>query len=414
MTAVRVAVVDGFSNARYLVEELARHGVDCVHLRTEESFRESYVRAFDPAGYAVDLGHVPDLDRAAAALRDLRVDLVVAGAESGVVVAETLSWMLGRPGNRIESVRARRDKAEMARRLRSAGLAAPTGAVVATAAGAVEWYGTREGRAVVVKPLASAATDGVRVCRSAAEVRDAAAQVLGRPDCFGAPNEAVLVQEFLEGDEYIVNTVTWDGVHKVVDVWQCVKFLGPHGAPLYDHHRPVARGNPAGEQVVAYAEQAVTALGITHGAGHSEVMLTPTGPVLVETGARLMGSTLPWVHEKFSGTSHVRMLALALTAPEDFAAFPDGGIRWSHEMRQVYLVNDRDGVCRSDGWKDAFRALDSFVALSVPVRPADPVPRTVDLATVPGYVYLAADSVAALERDQARLRALERTGIYVS
>lgn len=411
---MRIAVVDGFSNARYLVEELARRGVDCVHLRTEANFRESYVRGFDPAAYAVDLGHVPDLDEAAAALQALGADLVIAGAESGVVVADTLSSMLGRPGNEIASVRARRDKFAMAQCLRAAGLAAPIGVLAASPDEAATWYGDRDGRVVVVKPLASAATDGVRVCRSAAAVREATAEVIGRPDCFGAMNHSVLVQDYLEGDEFIVNTVTRDGTHKVVDIWQCIKNLGPHGSPVYDYHRPVARRDPVGEDVVAYTKQAVTALGILNGAGHSEVMLTASGPVLIETGARLMGSTLPWVHEKFSGTSHVRLLALALTDPARFMDFPDDDVRWSRPMRQVYLVNDRAGVCRSDGWKDAFRSLDSFVALNVPIRPGDVVPQTVDLATVPGYVYLAAESAEVLERDHTHLRRLERTGIYTT
>ncbi|WP_155256601.1 hypothetical protein [Salinispora pacifica] len=36
-------------------------------------------------------------------------------------------------------------------------------------------------------------------------------------------NEAVLVQEFLTGDEFVVNTVSRDGVHRFTDVWLCTK-----------------------------------------------------------------------------------------------------------------------------------------------------------------------------------------------
>ncbi|WP_030241393.1 ATP-grasp domain-containing protein [Streptomyces sp. NRRL S-350] len=409
---MRIAVVDGFSTSRILVRQLAEHAVECVHLRTQPAFRDSYTRGFDPGAYAVDLGHLPE-DDAVAALRRLGVDQVIAGGESGVVLADTLGHRLGLPGNDVRTAPARRDKARMAALLRAAGLAAPSGTLASSADEAATWFTANGGTVVVVKPLASAATDGVRICGTAAEVREAAEDVLGRPNFIGAANRAVLVQDYLEGDEYIVNTVSRDGVHKVAEILRCAKNKGPYGSPVYDFHEPVQRSDPRGEEVVAYTKEAVTALGIAHGAAHSEVMLTPSGPVLIETGARLMGSIHPWVHEKYLGTSHVHLYALALTDPEAFKAFPDEDLRWSHELRQVYLFNHRAGVAGSDAWQERYRSLESFVELSAPLAPGQAVPQTVDLATVPGYVYLAAQSSATVDRDRARIRAYEDQGVYV-
>jgi hypothetical protein len=36
----------------------------------------------------------------------------------------------------------------------------------------------------------------------------------------GLPNQILVLQEFLEGQEYVVDTVTRDGIHKVVAIWQ--------------------------------------------------------------------------------------------------------------------------------------------------------------------------------------------------
>ncbi|MFF5253466.1 ATP-grasp domain-containing protein [Streptomyces leeuwenhoekii] len=411
---MRIAVVDGFSAGRLLVQELNRLRAECVHLRTKPDFRESYTRGFDPDAYMRDLGHVDDIGKAAAALGELGVDRVIAGAESGVVFADTLAHHMGLPHNRIGTVRARRDKAEMARCVREAGLAAPWGARVTSADAAVAGFEENGGRAVVVKPLTSAATDGVHVCRTAGQVRRYAEEILARDDCFGDPNHALLVQEHLDGQEYIVNTVTAGGLHKVVDVWRCVKISGPGGEPVYDYHEPVRRGDPRGEEVVRYTKQAITALGIVDGAAHTEVMLTARGPVLIETGARLMGSTQPWLHAEYSGTSHVHLLALALTDPEAFARFPDDDIRWSRQIRQVYLNNKRAGHCRSERWRQALASLETCAGISAAITPGEPVPQTVDLATVPGYVYLVAETVEPILRDYRAIRAWEETDLYLS
>ncbi|MFI0816428.1 hypothetical protein ACH4TX_19955 [Streptomyces sp. NPDC021098] len=43
-----------------------------------------------------------------------------------------------------------------------------------------------------------------------------------------------------------------------------------------------------------------------------------------------------------------------------------------------------------------------------------PVTRTLDLATSPGYLYLSSDDEAQVEADYHRLRELEENGLYHS
>jgi hypothetical protein len=46
------------------------------------------------------------------------------------------------------------------------------------------------------------------------------------------------------------------------------------------------------------------------------------------------------------------------------------------------------------------------------VRVGEHLAETTDLIDSPGYVYLAADDRAAIERDYAALRAMEQGGLY--
>jgi biotin carboxylase len=410
---VRIAIVDGYATARFLVAELSSRGAECVHVQSDPNPPQAYQRVFDPSIYLCDLGFQADVAAVVGRLRELGVGQVVAGAESGVGLADRLNHELGTPGNDIATVTARRDKFAMTEAVRAAGLASPESAVVGSPDEAVRWFTARGGRAAVVKPVASAGTDAVSVCRTAEEIADRCAAVIGTTDFFGAVNERVVVQEFLAGDEFMVNTVSVGGVHKVVDVWRSVRTRGPEGAPICDFQEPLPLTDPDVRRVTAYTLDAITALGIANAAGHTEVMLTASGPVLIESAARLMGGFLPWVSAKYSGTSQIHLLAAALTNHEEFHRFSESDAVSSHHLRNVWLINPHPGPGRADGWQRRIESLPTFVALTTKVRPGKTVPLTVDLPSAPGFVSLAGTHLADVERDQQAIRRMEEQDLYV-
>jgi biotin carboxylase len=410
----RICIVDGYSTARYLVERLRERGVECVHLRSQADPPAVYVRSFNAANYVRDLEWIAASEDAVRALKEIDVDWVVAGTESGVCLAESLSHRLGLPGNRIELADARRDKFTMAKALRAAGLDAPESGLVGTPDAGVAWFADRSNRPVVVKPRSSAGSDQVRICRTAAEVADACRAVLDSRDFFGAANGTALVQELLRGEEFFVNTVSLDGVHKVAEMWRYYKKVAAGGHPLYDYEKPMTVADRVPATILDYVRRALTALGIENGAAHSEVMLTERGPVLIETGARLGGGMLPGVSEKYSGMSQVLLNTLSLTDRDAFDSFADSAVRWSGVVRYVALINDDDGVAGPGAWQDRLRSLPTFEGLASRIGPGAPLPRTRDLASAPGFVYLVSASEQDVIRDQERIRSMERDGIYLT
>ncbi len=68
----------------------------------------------------------------------------------------------------------------------------------------------------VVKPVQSAGTDDVFLCTTVEEAVTAFTRILGKINGLGLLNDAVLVQEFLQGKEYVIDKVSRDGVHKVL------------------------------------------------------------------------------------------------------------------------------------------------------------------------------------------------------
>jgi biotin carboxylase len=393
---MKVVVVDGYSTGRFLVAELCRAGVECVHVRSQQTPPLAYQRAFDPSGFVRDLGWFPSNLDAARAIKDLDVNRVIAGSESGVILADLLNHELGLLGNNVAHLSARRDKDTMSAHIRQANLAAPQGFLASSAAEAVDWYYTRDAQPVVVKPQASTATDKVRICHTASEVID-----------------AVVVQELLVGPEFSVNTASLEGRHKVAEIWQQRKVHSAIGAPLYDYQEPVHLADPVCQAIVPYVESVLSALGIVNGAGHSELVLTERGPVLIEVGARLGGGTVPEITERYTGMSQAKLWALSLTDPIAFDSYDPRHEVWPQHLRKVALLNAFPGTMQSLSWMDTLRALPTAVHVLPRATVHQHAPVTSDLSTSPGFVYLAADDHALLVDDYHRIRDLEREPFYI-
>jgi ATP-grasp domain/L-amino acid ligase C-terminal domain 2 len=407
------AIVDGYSGGRHLGERLSARGEDCVHLHSSPDVAPAFSRSFRAEGFSRDLGYVTDLATTARALADLGVRQVVPGAESGVEPAERLAHALGLPANGDRPSRLRRDKSLAAQALRRAGLAAPRGTSVRTAAEAVAWATEEGGGPFVVKPLDSCASDHVFFCSSASEIAAAVESVIGARTICGGTNRAALVQERLFGTEYYLNTVSVEGRHRVVETWRYAKLSGPDNSVLYDYEEPVDHSSPEVAELHDYVRRALAVLGVCHGAAHTEVMLTGRGPVLLDCGARLCGACVPAVIEEEVGFSQLSVLVEALLRPEALEEFDESSWAWPHAFRNVFLINDRAGTAGELDIEDELRALPSFVDLVLAIEPGRHVPLTTDLFSSPGYVYLSAPDREELERDYLRVRALERESPFV-
>ena len=104
---------------------------------------------------------------------------------------------------------------------------------------------------------------------------------LGKEGMYGEVKREVVLQEYLRGEEFVVNTVSVDGHHRVCDMWRVNKVVVPAfdeksgrcGASriLYDHQLLVAR--PGAEiDVIDFCFAALDKLGLTGGAAHLEVV----------------------------------------------------------------------------------------------------------------------------------------------
>jgi biotin carboxylase len=413
VTPAPIAIVDGFSTGKVLSARLRAAGVPLVHVRSSPEVADYFLRGFQPGDYLLELDGTDDVGKVADSLREHGVRRVVAGTESGVVLADVLGDALGVPGNDARTARARRDKAEMGALVRRAGLATPYGRLFDAAEEAVRWYSSSGLTDVVVKPVDSAGTDNVRFCAGEEDVREACERVLSSRNLYDGRNRTVLVQERVRGVEYYVNTVSADGVHLTAELWRYSKHASASGTPLYDFEEPVPARSEEAAAIRAFVFAALDALGVRFGAAHTEVMLTERGPVFIETGARLGGATIPGIVERFSGISQVKLFTDILLNPDALHDFKDDTVEWTAHVRNASLINHWPGPVGTTEWRSRIESLPSVVAVASAVVPGQWLEVTSDLIDSPGFVYLAADDAARVEADYRTIRTWEREGLYV-
>lgn len=385
-----IAVVDAYSSGRDLPAALRRHGRPVVHVRSSSATSSFFAnRAGDGNEFAHEL--VFDGDRASllARLRELGARVVTAGAESGVILANLLASDLGMP-NLDGPADLCRDKWLMIERLRGAGAAVPMSTSVDDPDFDVGgWMAERELTSVVVKPVLSGGSDGVHLCRTVEAARRAIRSELYRTNVLGEINRAVLVQELVEGPEYAVNAVTFEGRHVVANVWRYAKTV-VEGHPAYEYAETVDPDVDAvAREMMAQALAWLDVLGLRRGPSHLELFMSASGPVFVECASRMPGALHPTFERLTVGRAMSDLVADALCSPPDTMIHD----RVHQPVRQagltVFIRCPWDGVVGSEEAWDEVRNLGTFVDLDLRVPPGHQVDRTVDLATSPGLLYLA-------------------------
>ena len=397
-------IVDGFATGALLVPAFKAKGYEVLHVKTSNGIVADLERTFSASDYALCLDYQDlGMETISRILGDFPVRCVVPGCDSGVVLADTLAARLGVGRNDVDKVMSRRSKFEMHEALRKAGLASARQCKSDSVEEVIEWYSQQDFLKVVVKPEFAARSEGVSFCGSADDVSRAFLASIGRRNLFGLINSELVIQEYLAGDEFIVNTVSVGGEHFVTDIWVGVDEDEEQiSTDLYaDLLEP---GDERHTTLRSYVVEVLDCLGINTGPAHVEVRLTARGPVLIEIGARLSGQLPP---PQVLGFDAVALAVAAYVSPSDALRELRDPARF-RPARLVYLRSETGGPVRSFPDVSAINALESLQQIAVRLRPGETLVRTNHVGGRPGYAYLVHDERPRLEMDYEQLRLLER------
>ncbi|MFJ8476104.1 ATP-grasp domain-containing protein [Kitasatospora sp. NPDC094011] len=243
----------------------------------------------DPAGLAhVAEAHLMDY-REPAAVADLLETVhrsrplvrVVSIIEDGLEPAAAATDRLGLPGNGLELVQVLQDKLAFRTVLAERGVDAVAARIGHTAAD-IRAFVAEHGPAVI-KPRYGSGSLGVRFVEDLAAADEAGAWAAG----FGL--HSFLMEQFLSGTEISVETFSFAGQHVVLAFTAKEKLAS---FVEVGHTQPAPLEPDTARRVEELVFAMLDAVGLADGPAHTEVILTPAGPRLVESHSRRGGDRI--------------------------------------------------------------------------------------------------------------------------
>lgn len=101
----------------------------------------------------------------------------------------------------------------------------------------------------------------------------------------------LMVEEYMEGPEVSVETLSVDGVCHVIQITDKLTTEAPYFVEM-GHSQPSCHPENIKKQIQEVAIAANHAIGILNGPSHTEIKITKDGPKIVELGARLGGDNI--------------------------------------------------------------------------------------------------------------------------
>lgn len=415
LTCKNILIVDPLSSGYYLAEAIFDREWNCHALLTsvdKKNIVDSYSQWFNSI-FLID--NEIQFDDIVRNYREIPLDAVIAGSESGVYLAERVAAALNLDGNNPRSSNLRRNKYDMQEALRKNGLRMIQQYLVYDEEDAVLKGKTLGSFPVVLKPTESAGTDGVYFCNNEEEIRIAFKAIYQQKNLFGKNNDSVLIQEYIPGDEYIVDVVLKNGYLRTGGIFKYQKQKGPTGAPIYRSIDLLPFWEEKQQKLLAYSREVLRALELHTGPAHIEIKMQDgkdSQPTLIELGARMHGGYGP-VFSRFGSGICQLDLTLALFDDEKFFYEKDGYIL-HNEAIEFFMISKESGVV--DKWliDDFLKNLESFKLANIWAKETGKLSVTKDLFSSPGVVVLSHPDRNIIQKDYNQLVRAEKNNLLFS
>jgi biotin carboxylase len=297
-------------------------------------------------------------------------------SELGLLPTARVNEALGLGGESVDTVELLLDKWRM-RQLLTAKSISPVASSVGRSTQDVREFVEANGLPIIVKPVRESGSLAVFCIRDQADVDTIVERYRSLDDkdwtvgdlAFADSFDEFLMEEYLDGPEISVESLSFDGRHVVVAVTD-KECGGPGGFIELGHSQPSGCSAETLREVTQLVTDFLDAVGLNNGPAHTEVKLTSRGPRIIESHNRIGGDRINELAEIAYGVDMERYaLGAGLSVVEPLATSPEP--RCGAAIR--FLTPEPGRVVAVTG-VDAVRADPTFVDLHVKVRPGDEVP----------------------------------------
>lgn len=392
-----IIIVDPFSTGAFYAPALKEKGYNCYGVISNPLLGDYYLSSYDDSLFenkkllsAKEIKELLDITD---------VKAVIAGTESGVSVAEELGVYYQTNSNNSSSSELRRNKFLMQNALKKNGLRHILSKEITKDNLLVD--DLPNNISFILKPINAASSQNVTFHLNKDSLKKGIENIdWNYRNVTGEINSKYIVQEFIEGTEYVVDLVSTGDFQNYSIASVCRYQKSTHNGSdfVYEKLEVLNPKNELLRTLLEYAFQCARALEFKYGPIHMEIMMTKDGPVLIEAAARLHGGIAPLLFKECYSKDLISMSInsyLGNLKKEDVSKIKHGVI--------IFIINKNKNLSIKNPkkMKNEMQLLNSFVAMRA--IKLDKMPLTIDLLTCPLIVSLAGDP-KTIKDDEIKIR----------
>lgn len=204
--------------------------------------------------------------------------IVTSATDKPLVMMARVAERYGFPFYSVETAEWSTDKFQMKQRFLEGGIPCAKGRLVRSADDVDDFEFP-----VIVKPRDNSGSRGVKLCRDKWELEKAIAEALPYSHL-----DTVLVEEFIEGKEYSIESLHHDGLHEVIQFTEKKTTEFPYNVEL-GHIQPANISEENKEKIRAIISRIGMTLKFENCPSHTELKINDRGIFVIETSPRLGG-----------------------------------------------------------------------------------------------------------------------------
>lgn len=293
-----VVVTEPVSNGKYYLPEILKRGYSPIAVFPKTGpenwpVRQRAMAYIKSHAESIHFLRSNELDEVENLLGHFDIRAVIAGSGVGVPLADILSDHWGLPGNSLRSFQFRYDKYLMQKRLKEAGLNYLRSRIVGSVEEGINFALELKKWPLIIKWRSDIDDRKILCCRNIDEFKRKLEELFFGHFSEEIIKKAILIQEYVNGTEYVVNTASCNGEHQITDFWENHKYFYRTFGEAYDYTRLVRQMDAEQKEICEYILKAISLLGFRFGPAHSRLIYNDRGPVLLDCSSRPMNGPFP-------------------------------------------------------------------------------------------------------------------------
>ena len=206
-------------------------------------------------------------------------------SDLAAITVNYIAENLGLPGNKVKYTEMQTNKYQMRRVLQYAGISCPKFVLADKDFSVKKLADFRF--PVIVKPTDRSGSRAITKCETSDEIKSAIKNA-----CDVSFEKKAIVEEFIDGHEYSMETISYNGKHYYLATTKKFTTNAPHFIETA-HIQPSDLDKITNDKAIQTVFKALTALHIENSAGHSEFRVDKDGNIhIIEVGARMGGDCI--------------------------------------------------------------------------------------------------------------------------